>query len=118
MSLAGIAIAIDDTLLIGLGRAKAAALERAIACASGVTNEALVAELIGWTDLAICMILDGAARIDRIAGALQALGAILWEDQTVAALIRCADETLQLIVARFQCAVVQFAGAATNRISI
>lgn len=88
VSLAGVAIAIDDALLIGLGRAEAAALERPLASASVVANVALVTELIGWTDLAVRMILDGAARIDRITGALQALGAILWENQTVAALIR------------------------------
>lgn len=88
VSFAGVAVAIDDALFVDLGSGEAAALERAVSRASAVANEALVAQFVNWADLAICMILECAARIGRVAGALQTLGTVLGENQTVAALVR------------------------------
>lgn len=63
MTLAGVTVAIDDALLVGLCGAEAAALEGAIRQALAVAYEALVTEAVDWTHFAVGMVLDGATGI-------------------------------------------------------
>lgn len=118
MSLAGVAVARLDALLVHLGGAEAATLEGSIGQTLTVADVALVAQTIQWAHLHLGMDVSGAGGVGRVAGALQALCAMQWEDLAIAAGHEAANLALQLVVACIIRGGVEIAGAAANCVSI
>lgn len=118
MSLAGVAVARLDALLVCLGGAEAATLEGSIGQTLTVADVALVAQTIQWAHLHLGMDVSGAGGVGRVAGALQALGAMQWEDLAIAAGHEAANLALQLVGACIIGGGVQIAGAAADRVSV
>lgn len=118
MSIAGIAIIRLDALPVDLGRAEATTLEGSIGKTLTIANVALIPQTIKGAHLDLGMHICGTGGVGRVTGALQTLGAMLWEDLTIATRHKGADHALQFVGAFIDCRLIQITGAATNGVSI